>query len=96
MPGTHSVEITTNGARGQVLLDGTDISNRVRGLSFDTGVGETPRVILELILIDTSRISTVDTEVLVPDATAETLIALGWTPPAEQAATADAGEPPQP
>lgn len=68
----------------QIELDGRDIANVVTGLSLRVGVDSLPEVTLGVVL------HVLDTElenprVVVPDATKELLVRLGWTPPAEEA-----------
>ncbi len=68
--GTGTVEVNGQRLRG------------VRGLTLTSEVGEVPQLTLELLLHDISTIA--EARVLIDDATAETLVALGWTPPPEQ------------
>lgn len=80
----HHVEIRTDGTRGQVLIDGHDIARAVTGLTFTAGIDQPcPTLCLDLQLIDVTEVGSPETEVLLGDGVAETLKALGWTPPEE-------------
>jgi hypothetical protein len=70
----------------QIELDGADIASLVTGLSLRIGVDSLPEVTLGVVLHE------LDTElenprVVVPDKTRALLVRLGWTPPAEEAAS---------
>lgn len=65
---------------GTVEVDGHDISDAVRGFTLSGKVGHRPRLDLELCVY-TSEASSGDVQVHIPDDTAATLVALGWTPP---------------
>jgi hypothetical protein len=66
---------------GSVTVDGVPLRG-VRALSLDAGVGERPVLRLELAVYD---ISTVAAALIhIPEDTAATLVALGWTPPPGQ------------
>ncbi|MFJ8109976.1 hypothetical protein [Streptomyces sp. NPDC096132] len=80
----HNVEISTDGMRREILLDGHDIAHSVTALSFSTEHHCLPVLMLCLRLVDVTTLSSKDTEVLVDDGVAETLKRLGWTPPQEQ------------
>jgi hypothetical protein len=75
-----SIDITGPG-QGKVALDGQNISG-VQGITFGARRDELALVVLDLRVVT----ATVEGEMIavLPDSTAETLIALGWTPPAEQ------------
>lgn len=77
----HHVEIRTEGARGQVLIDGHDVTRSLMGLTFTSGVGEFPQLRLDLRLIDVTELGSTETQVLLADGVAEALTVLGWTPP---------------
>lgn len=66
---------------GRVEVDGHDITDTVRELTLQAGVGRIPQLVLDL------RIHNAETEAEVvahiPADTAATLVALGWTPPDE-------------
>jgi hypothetical protein len=79
----HSFTFEQDGIVGRVSIDGHDISSAARSLRFDGDGGMHPRVTLDLHIHDVTTISAQGTEVLIPDSTAEALVALGWTPPAE-------------
>ncbi|MFI9339977.1 hypothetical protein ACIG0D_01675 [Streptomyces sp. NPDC052773] len=75
-----SISVTGPG-RGEVILDGERVEG-VRGITFGARVDEMALVVLD-VLVPTAQIDG-EMIVTVPERTAETLIALGWTPPAEQ------------
>ncbi|MET9965443.1 hypothetical protein ABZZ80_05830 [Streptomyces sp. NPDC006356] len=77
----HSFTFEQDGHVGRVSIDGHDISKAIRSIRFDGDAGMHPRVTLDLHIHDVTTVSSEGTEVLIPDATAEALIALGWTPP---------------
>jgi hypothetical protein len=79
----HSFAFEQDGIVGRVSIDGHDISKAVRSIRFDGDAGARPCVTLNLFIHDVTTVSSQDTEVLIPDSTAEALVALGWTPPAE-------------
>jgi len=66
--------------RGTIEVDGQRLTG-VRGIHIDGRYGHIPRVTLDLLVHEID--GTVEAEVIVPDRTAQTLIALGWTPPGE-------------
>lgn len=78
----HRLQVETEGpGRARLLLDGRDISHGVTDLVVRLGVGEVARAELDLVLLDTTRIDSPDTEITIPVSTHEVLVALGWTPP---------------
>lgn len=64
---------------GTVEVGGHDISDAVRGFTLTGEVGHMPRLGLDLRVF-TSEVEG-DVQVHIPDETAATLAALGWTPP---------------
>ncbi|MCX5229682.1 hypothetical protein [Streptomyces sp. NBC_00233] len=66
---------------GSITVDGVPLKG-VRSLSLDAGAGERPILRLELAVQDLSTVA--ETVIHVPDDTAATLVALGWTPPPGQ------------
>lgn len=76
-----SISLTDHGAHGRVYLDGTELDG-VRGLNLATRAGD--RATLELDLIAYEAEVDGEMRVIVPDATRETLVRLGWTPPVER------------
>lgn len=79
----HSFSFEQDGIVGRVSIDGHDISKAVRSIRFDGESGMHPRVTLDLHIYDVTTVSSKDTELLIPDATREALITLGWAPPTE-------------
>lgn len=83
----HAVTITHTGPGDtKVILDGTDIATSLTGLSLTMGPGQVPTVTLDLRIFGVTEIQDIEARILVPDATRDTLIALGWTPPADPSA----------
>ncbi|MEU0761597.1 hypothetical protein ABZ351_18220 [Streptomyces microflavus] len=76
----HDVAIEMNGFEGRVSI-GDEAIRGVRALTYRAEVGERPVLELQLIVHDVTRLSSKDTEILLPNATVKALIALGWTPP---------------
>jgi hypothetical protein len=75
------VEIHTSGTRGQMVLDGVDVSNGVHGfqLSYTAG-GNLPLLTLDPLVME-SEVSG-DMKVYISPAASDLLCRLGWTPPA--------------
>lgn len=85
----HSVSIVHDGAHGSVTVDGVDLGQACRSATWSAEAGSHPRLELDLLMTDVTEIGSEDTEVLIPEPTAEALVALGWTPPT---ATGQTGE----
>lgn len=66
---------------GSIEVDGVPLHG-VRALSLEAGLGERPELRLELVVHDISTVA--ETAIHIPDETAATLVALGWTPPPGQ------------
>lgn len=82
---TRTVHATlTPTGQGTITVDGHDLSNATRGISLRSEVGQMPEILLDLVVIETTRIDAEEVEVTIPTATAEALVALGWTPPATE------------
>ncbi|MET8985845.1 hypothetical protein ABZW49_10390 [Nonomuraea wenchangensis] len=67
-------------------LDGQDISQGIRRLTIDVGVGDVPHVTAELAIhaIEVTELGVKAPHIVVsmPNEARAALIALGWTPPA--------------
>ncbi|MDG4796216.1 hypothetical protein [Micromonospora sp. WMMD1082] len=75
-------EIEVNGiGGGRVALDGKDVSGGVHGFTVTAALGEVTRLELDLSLFDVTTFDSAQTEVLIPEATRELLVGLGWIPP---------------
>ncbi|MER8233481.1 hypothetical protein [Streptomyces sp. NPDC094049] len=74
------IELSAAGM-GSVEVDGVPLKG-VRSLSLDAAAGERPELLLELVVHDISTVA--ETHIVIPEDTAATLIALGWTPPPGQ------------
>lgn len=68
----------------EVILDGADIANGIDGLTITMHAGQPTSVELSIPIIDVTEVQDAETRILVPDATRDALIALGWTPPTEE------------
>jgi hypothetical protein len=77
---TAHVELNDVGM-GSVSVDGVPLKG-VRALSLEAEHGVRPVLRLELAVHDISTIA--ETLICIPDDTAATLVALGWTPPPGQ------------
>ncbi|MET9999843.1 hypothetical protein ABZ069_23215 [Streptomyces microflavus] len=78
----HHVEITMGeSSMGSIRVGGVDISDGVQSIAWRAARDECPSMELDLLIFDVTTISSKDTEILLPDETVKTLIALGWTPP---------------
>lgn len=64
----------------KVELDGQDVSNSLTGLTFRIGLESRPTAVLDIVLRDLS-VAVENPGLVVPGATRELLIQLGWTPP---------------
>jgi len=75
-----SIAVTGPG-QADISLDGTPLRG-VRGVTFGATVDEFALVVLDVNV----QTATIEGEMVatLPEGTAETLIAMGWTPPAEQ------------
>jgi hypothetical protein len=76
------VSIDLHGRRGQVVIDGRDISNAVGGVSIDATPRDLPEITVRLLGVRTIRVDG-DARVTVDDDTRIALMAIGWTPPQE-------------
>lgn len=84
---THNLAIKATGiGTAEILLNGQDIASALTDLTLTMGVGKVPTATLDLLLIDTTQIQDAETRILIPDATRDLLVTLGWTPPGEKAA----------
>jgi len=83
MTANHRLAITAKapGERSTVTIDGHDISRALTGLTLSIGVGQIPTATLDLLLIDATQFQDAEARILIPEATRETLLALGWTEP---------------
>lgn len=66
--------------RGTIEVDGQRLTG-IRGLHLHSQAGHIARITLDLLVYDID--AGIEAELLVPDKTAQTLIALGWTPPGD-------------
>lgn len=74
------IQIKTSHGRGEIFVDGEKLRG-VTGFEVRGSVGEPERVTVELVMINGAEIET-NATVEIPHKTRESLILLGWTPPA--------------
>ncbi len=74
------IELSAAGL-SSITVDGLPLKG-VRALSLDADMDERPVLRLELAVHDISTLA--ETLIHIPDGTAATLVALGWTPPPAQ------------
>ncbi|HEY5834995.1 hypothetical protein [Streptomyces sp.] len=83
---TSKVSITGEGRfKTRVIVDGVDLSRGLTGINLTIGAGETPKLTLDVQLIDVTEIQDIDAQIYLSPASHDALVALGWTPPAENA-----------
>ncbi|MCX5601611.1 hypothetical protein OOK29_26015 [Streptomyces phaeochromogenes] len=81
----HHIEIRRGERLGhQALIDGTDIACSLAGLTLRLDKDALPRLELDLLGPGIAECSDLDAQLIVSQGAAETLRALGWTPPADQ------------
>lgn len=81
-----SLRISGTGLPGgtTVALDGDDISAALTGVSLRVRLDHEPTAVLDVVLHD--LLSEIEgPRIVVPDATRDLLVRLGWTPPVEEA-----------
>lgn len=79
------VKITGDGLPGStgIHLDGHDVARTVRALTLSLGPDRLPSVELDVLVFGEMELDVEGAQVLLPEATRELLVRLGWTPPAE-------------
>jgi hypothetical protein len=77
------LHITSDGVASRVRLDGEDISRALVGVRLNLGVGVLPQATLDVLVHDLT--TETEGQVVLPEATRDLLVRLGWTPPAEEA-----------
>lgn len=68
----------------RIVIDGHDLTNSIRGLSFEARVGHLPRLVLDLLVVDNTRVGAETATVWMPQGTADLLKRAGWTPPEDK------------
>lgn len=82
----RDVRIELNGTgRGTITVDGVPLRG-VHSLTLDSEAGQRTVLRLELLMHDVGTFANA-ADVLIPEDTAATLVALGWTPPPGQEVT---------
>lgn len=76
----HAEIHLTGPGRGSIKLDGHEISHTVRSFTLGAGANDQTLLTLDLNLRDPGSL-TGPVDAVVTEETAQTLIALGWTPP---------------
>jgi hypothetical protein len=87
-----SIKITINATgRGSAQLDGTDLSEALRGFTLRCTAGEMPELDLDFSIteIDITSMGEGERTILVniPEDVIRTLMMIGWTPPADDPRT---------
>lgn len=85
MTTNHRLAINAPSPRAvEVHLNGQDIAHGLTGLTLTMGAGRVPQATLDLLILDVTEVQDTETRILIPDTTRDALIALGWTPPADE------------
>lgn len=82
--GTHTVQLGSDGMHHSLIVDGIDLSRGMRSAQLTLASGRLPMLVLDPIIFNLDGTDLGDARVVVPAPAAAALIALGWTPPAEQ------------
>lgn len=77
------VEISLNGRRAAIVVDGHDLAQSVAGFNLSAETRCLPTLTLHLNVRDATRIESDTTIVHMHHATHDLLVAAGWTPPAQ-------------
>jgi hypothetical protein len=80
---THAVQISSNGWRHRITVDGVDLSHGLRGAVLTIAPGELPTLAIDPVIYELDATELQPARVIVDDHAAKALIALGWTPPKE-------------
>jgi hypothetical protein len=75
------LSVSGAGMHAKVELDGQDISSALRGLTVRFDAHMAPTAVLNVDIYHAAEIDAKNVTVVLPDATAELLTRLGWTPP---------------
>lgn len=78
---TREAKIHLYGPRGTIEVDGTPLEG-VTAFTLSGSAKTMPRLELELLVHEVGSTAR-GVEVVIPDATRDALVALGWTPPEE-------------
>lgn len=70
------------GGTTSIIIDGADLTNACRALTLRSQVGHITTLTLDLLLLEGIEVDG-ETITVIPTATRDALIALGWTPPGE-------------
>ena len=81
---THRVQISGTSFRPRVMVDGTNTASALAGLTLTMRHDHLPALELDLNLVDVTELADLDAQVILGPGVAEALVALGWTPPADQ------------
>ncbi len=65
----------------ECVINGVDVRNAVRGLTYRYETGYVPTLTLDLPIVDATEMGSDGVKVVMPAATRDLLIAAGWTPP---------------
>lgn len=81
--GMAKIEISGTGLPGgtTIRMDGQDIAPALRGLTLAMDAEELPTLQLNLACLEIEQLTLDGVRVMLPTATRDLLISLGWTPP---------------
>jgi hypothetical protein len=77
----RDVQINLSGPHASVIVDGKDVTKGVKDLTFTWAPGGPAHLRLDVELYDVTTLSSVTTELLIDEATAQLLETAGWTRP---------------
>lgn len=80
-----AVQLSSDGYRHTLIVDGVDLSRGVRSVQLTLASGELPTLVVDPVIIRLDEVDLKAARVVVPPHAAEQLIALGWTPPSGDA-----------
>lgn len=83
MTNTHTLAIHSKGTHATVHLDGTDIAHALTGIALTLGVNKAATATLDLVIVDVTEVQDTEARIVIPDATRDLLVQLGWTAPPE-------------
>lgn len=73
----------------RITIDDTDITRALTSVNLSLAGGEPPRALLDVLLVGGSEPIVLDgVELRIPPSTHAALVAMGWTPPADDTDTA--------
>ncbi|MEU5496164.1 hypothetical protein [Streptomyces griseofuscus] len=79
----RAVRLSSDGYRHTLIVDGVDLSHGVRSAQLTLASGELPTLAIDPIIFRLDEVDLQAAQAVIPEHTAQRLIALGWTPPSE-------------